>query len=218
MGTKLALTGINESSIWYSLWFFAIIVSALAADLFENVEAWILNSMTIVENKAVDKGERISMIKNQLDIAVNRYMMVFLQVNGFESLWKRLLIDSKRILKGAITVKELVIIVAYAIYDLIIRNGNLSLTEPYDALLVFAGIIALKTVDAKSGVAEIMAEMYKEASDFKDQDVLLNKISGYIKALAHIYHIETTVPINVAELSDVEIKNLLMEIKQHRIQ
>jgi len=192
-------------------------MGALMVDLFENVESWILHSMQIVENKALTKQERIEMIRNQLDIAVDRYMAVFLLVNGFESLLHKIGTDISKIFKGIITVKELIVIIAYALYDLVIRDGTLSFLYPYDIGIIFLGLVVLKVVDARAGVAEIIAEMYKEAAEIKNMDNTLNKITEYIKELAHIYHIETITPtININALNETEIRNLLLAIKERQ--
>lgn len=222
IGFKLAKTGIttwylNMPFIWYSVWFVAIIISALATDLFENIESWTVNSLRIIENQASTKEERIEMIKTQLDIAVDRYMSVFLIINGFDSMFKKISQDVKNISKGVITVKELLVIFLYAVYDLVLRMGALTLVEPYDTLLILGGWVVLQIVDAKSGAAEIIAAMYSEAAEIKNIDVILNKITQYIKDLAHLYHLETIIPeVKIEELSDSEVKTLLLQIKQRQ--
>ncbi len=215
IGFKFAKVGIDVDFVWYALWFIAIIVSALAADLFENIESWTYNSLRIVENKSLTKKERVEMIKNQLHIAVDRYMTVFLMVNGFDKLLDKLGAEMKRIYKGVITVKELIIIILYAVYDLVIRQGALTLVEPYDTLIIFAGLIALKVVDANEGVARIIAQMYAEsAEEIKDYDGVLAKLANHIKELAHIYHIETTTsPVDVDSMTDEEVRALLLKVQ-----
>jgi len=215
IGFKIAKVGVDPSFVWYTGWFIAIVVSALAADLFENIESWTFNSLRIIEKKGLSSEERVEMIKTQLEVAVDRYMTIFLQVNGFETLLEKLGANANKIYKGVITVKELIIVILYAVYDLVIRQGALTLAEPYDTLIIFAGIVALKIVDANEGVAGIITQMYKESvEEVKDYDGVLLKLANHIKELAHIYHIESgTPPIDVEVMSDLEIKGLLLKIQ-----
>jgi len=71
--------------------------------------------------------EKMKLIKFQLSQAVSRHYTVFMQVNGFTNTFKKLIANVGKITKGIITVKELILIVAWAIYDLVVRGGMLSL-------------------------------------------------------------------------------------------
>ena len=105
VSSKIAIIGWDLIVLWDSLWFSAIILSALSADLFNNAETWTYTSLQIIENKNVPQAERISMIQSQLEIAVNRYMAVFMRVNGFDTILKRIGAFSKKIFRGEIIIK-----------------------------------------------------------------------------------------------------------------
>lgn len=191
---KIAKFGFEYSVLWSSGWFIAIIITALAADLFENIETWIYNNMVIIEKKGLTPGERITMIKTQLDSAVDRYMALFLLVNGFDNFLKKAWNNIIKIGKGIITIKEAILILSYAMYDLVVRDGALSFMYPYDTLVIFTGFIGLKIINAETGVAGIITAMYKEIEDIKDINKTLKSITDYIKELAHMYHIEISIP------------------------
>jgi len=188
VGFKFSLLGdVNEHFIWYSLWFTGIVFSALATDLFVNNKAWVENAMVNIERKDIDGKQRVAIIKQQLEIAVDRYMDVFIIVNGFDSTFKRVWANVSKIYKGAITTKELLLIVVYALWDLVIRNGLTHLENPFDIVVLFLGLTVLKVIDANSGFAGLVAEMYKEIDAGKDQEVTLTLWANYIKQLANLY-------------------------------
>jgi len=164
-----------------------IVFSALATDLFVNNKLWVENAMENVMRVDLSVDQRVAIIKQQLEIAVDRYLSVFLLVNGIDSIWKRIQINFKKIYKGSITVKELLIIVVYALWDLVLRNGLTNLENPFDICVLFFGLMVLKIVDANSGFASLVAEMYKEIDDNKNQEVILTSWANYIKQLANLY-------------------------------
>lgn len=190
LGTKFAICGFDLIIVWDTLWFIAIILSALAADLFSNAGTWTENSYKIIENEKLTKEERMSMIQSQLEVAVNRYMAVFLMVNGFDSLLKKFGATFNKVFNGKITIKEIIVILSYALYNIILKDTNLDIGHLDEALL-FIVIVAIKIVDANAGVAKLIAEMYLEAKATKDPDKYLLKVRERIIELAHIYHIET---------------------------
>jgi len=194
VGFKISLVGlitaeglINPQFVWYSVWFTGIIFSALATDLFVNNKAWVQNAMENVMRVELSVDERVAIIKQQLEIAVDRYMSVFVIVNGFDSIFKRVFGDIQKIYKGCITVKELLIIVVYAMWDLVIRNGLTNFENPFDIMVLFLGLTVLKVVDANSGFAGLVAEMYKEIDEGKTPEVTLTLWANYIKQLANLY-------------------------------
>lgn len=188
IGYKWSLIGtITPEFTWYVVWFTGIIFSALATDLFVNNKLWIENAMENVMRMDLSVDQRVAVIKQQLEIAVDRYLSVFLLVNGLDSIFKRLRVNVSKIYKGCITVKELLIIVIYALWDLVIRNGLPNLENPLDICVLFFGLMVLKIVDANSGFASLVAEMYKEIDDNKNQDVILTSWGNYIKQLANLY-------------------------------
>jgi len=172
IGYKFSLIGfitpeglINPEFTWYVVWFTGIVFSALSTDLFVNNKLWIENAMENVMRLDLSVAQRVAIIKQQLEIAVDRYLAVFLLVNGFDTVWKRLKVNFSKIYKGSITVKELLIIVVYALWDLVIRNGLTNLENPLDICVLFFGLMVLKIVNANSGFASLVAEMYKEIDD-----------------------------------------------------
>jgi len=112
---------------------------------------------------------------------------VFLLVNGIDSFFKRVRISVGKVFKGAITTKELLLIVVYALWDLVIRSGVTQLENPFDIVVLFLGLTVLKVIDAKSGFANLVAEMYAEIDEGKDQEVTLTLWANYIKQLANLY-------------------------------
>ena len=199
-GFKYTLSGfpigdiyVNEDFLWYCAWFIAIILSALATDLFVNKEVWVKMTMESLARTDINPEEKIAIIKTQLTIEVDRYQSIFMMVNGFESRLKRIGASLAKITKGSITVKELIVVFMYAMWDLVIREGATNLETPYDVLVLFGGIIVLKIVDANSGFAQLVTNMYKEAYSDKDASIKLTLIGNYIKELANQYDIEYTI-------------------------
>lgn len=190
VASKIAICGWIWEILWECLWFGMLIFSALIADLFDNAESWTYNSFQIIENTKLTKIERVSMIQSQLEIAVNRYMAVFLMVNGFDSLLKRLGATASKIWKGRITIKEIILLLAYAIYNLFLVDLTFD-AGPMDEIILFFVIVILKIIDANSGVAKLIAEMYLEAEADTNPDKYLLKVRERIIELAHIYHIES---------------------------
>ena len=162
-------------------------LSALTTDLFVNNKAWVENAMVNVERRDLNVAQRVAIIKQQLEIAVDRYLSVFLLVNGIDSFFKRVRISVGKVFKGAITTKELLLIVVYALWDLVIRSGVTQLENPFDIVVLFLGLTVLKVIDAKSGFANLVAEMYAEIDEGKDQEVTLTLWANYIKQLANLY-------------------------------
>lgn len=190
IGSKIAIYRIHFNVIWDSLWFTIIILSALTADIFNNAKSWTYNSFQIIEDETTSKEERIRMIQSQLEIAVDRYMAVFLLVNGLDTMLKKVSACASKIFKGKITIKELIVILAYAIYNLVLIDLPFELGM-WDEIILFFGIAAIKIVDANAGVAGLIAEMYFEAKTVTNTDKSLLKIRDRIIALMNIYHIET---------------------------
>lgn len=190
VASKIAIFGWVLDILWECVWFGTIIISALIADLFNNADTWTYNSFQIIDNMKLSREERISMIKSQLEIAVDRYMAVFLMVNGFDSLLKRIGAMANKIFKGRITIKEIIVLLAYAIYNLLLKDLPFDLGAADEILLLFI-IVILKIIDSNAGVARLIAEMYQEVELEGKQDEYLLKIRDRIISLAHIYHIET---------------------------
>lgn len=190
VSSKIAISGWIWEILWECAWFGLLILSALIADLFNNAETWTYNSFQIIDNKNLSKAERISMIQSQLEIAVNRYMAVFLMVNGFDTLLQRLGATASKIFKGRITIKEIIVLLAYAVYNLFLVDFTFD-AGPTDEIILFFIIVILKIVDSNSGVAKLIAEMYMEVEAEGKQDEYLLKIRDRIISLAHIYHIES---------------------------
>ena len=190
VSSKIAISGWILDVLWECVWFAALILSALIADLFNNAETWTYNSFQIIDNIKLTKEERISMIQSQLEIAVNRYMAVFLMVNGFDTLLKKLGATASKIFKGRITIKEIIVLLAYAVYNLFLVDLTFD-AGPTDEIILFFIIVILKIVDSNAGVAKLIAEMYEEVEAEGKQDEYLLKIRDRIISLAHIYHIES---------------------------
>lgn len=186
---KVIKLGFTLNLFWTSLWFMGLVLAALLTDLFENIDSWVQQSFKIVENQNLSKEQKIESIKNQLEIAQDRYLEVFLMLN-YDTLIKSLITRIGKIVKGLITVKELIILVAYALYDLVIREGMLSFLYPYDVAVIFGVLVLLSTLNAKAGIASLIVAMYKEAKDIKNVDTSLDKIVSYIKQLCNVLHIE----------------------------
>lgn len=195
IGFKFALGGyvIDQDFLWYSVWFALIILSALATDLFVNNETWVESTMQSIARDDISSEEKIVIIKNQLTIEVARYQSIFMSINGFDTRLKKIVASITKIYKGSITVKEILVIVFYALWDLVVREGVANLESPYDVMILFLGIVALKIVDANSGFAQLVTNMYNEAYSDKDADIKLTFIANYIKELANQYDIEYTV-------------------------
>jgi len=184
IGFKVVNVGISPTFFWYSFWFFSIIINALMTDLFQNTETWIFNSMHEIERKDIDDKLKFDILKEQLGIAVNRYDSIFFAVNGKD--WGKIF---KRIWGGSITVKELIVVFLYAIYDLVLKSGYLSMLDPWDIMIVFSCLIGLKIIDAKTGFAGLVTEMYNKAFKEEYTSTTLNVIRGYIRQICLLFHI-----------------------------
>jgi hypothetical protein len=191
IGIKYSITRLNPNFIWYSCWFTIIVLNALAVDLFSNKgDIWIYNSLRDIEQKQnINSEEKLNLIKYHLDQAVKRYMSVFLLVNGFETKWIRIKKEIKKILTGVITIKELLIIVAYALYDLFFRSGLIDIVAPWDVLVLFSVLTMIKIVDASKGFPSLVAEMYREAKKEGNYEQRLEVIGSYIKQLGALFNI-----------------------------
>ena len=184
IGVKYVNVGVSAAFYWYGLWFFAIIINALLTDLFQNTENWIFNSMYEIERKDIDDDMKFQILRDQLAIAVNRYDTVFFMVNGSD-----IKSTLKRIFKGSITVKELIVIFLYAMYDLVLKGGYLSMLDPYDISILLGALVGLKIIDAKSGFVSLVTEMYNKDLNEKYTSITLESIRGYIRQLCHLFHI-----------------------------
>ena len=182
IGFKWARVGIVADFIWYSIWFCVIIINALVSDLFESNDAWIFNSLKSIEVQKITPEEKIKQIRIQLGIAVNKYSSVFYIVNKNKFISK--------IVHGRITVKEVIVIFLYAIYDLVLRNANLSIIEPYDIIILFGVMITLRIIDASKGFASLIANMYDEVFKDRDANITMDIISDYITQLCNFYNSE----------------------------
>lgn len=185
IGFKIVNVGISPTFFWYSFWFTTIIINALLTDLFQNVDTWIFNSMYEIERKDIKDEMKFEILKEQLGIAVNRYDTVFFAVNG-----KKFGKIFKRVIKGSITVKELIVIFLYAIYDLVLKMGYLSMLDPYDIFILFTALVGLKIIDANSGFASIVTEMYGKLFNETYTSTTLATIRGYIRQLCLLFHID----------------------------
>jgi len=184
-GFKFVNVRVTFEFFWYISWFGAIIINALLTDLFQNTETWIYNSMKEIENKDIDDKQKLKILKDQLTIAVNRYDTVFFAING-----KDMNKIFTRIIKGSITVKELIVIALYALYDLVLRSGYLSLTEPFDISALFIALVLLNIIGAKSGFANLVVEMYNTAFNKTYTSTTMNTLKGYIRQLCQLFDIE----------------------------
>ena len=182
IGFKWARVGIVADFMWYSTWFCVIIINALVSDLFESNDAWIFNSLKSIEVQKITPEEKIKQIRIQLDIAVNKYSSVFYIVNKNKFMSK--------VIHGRITVKEVIVIFLYAIYDLVLRNANLSIIEPYDIIILFGVMITLRIIDASKGFASLIANMYDEVFKDRDANITMDIISDYITQLCNFYNSE----------------------------
>jgi len=189
MSFKFINVQLSWSFLWYSLWFGGIVMSALMTELFQNTDTWIYNSLYEIEKKNITDEMKFKIIKEQLQIAVNRYDTVFFAINGKD-------VNSvlKRIIGGSITVKELILISLYALYDLVLKGGYLSLIDPYDISVVFIVLVLLRVMDANSGFANLVVEMYNKAFNEKYTSTTLTTLTGYIRQLCLLFHIDYNEP------------------------
>jgi hypothetical protein len=171
---------------WYSIWFMAIVINSLTSDLFENSTSWIYTSLEKLETSEMSPEDKLKYIRTQLSIAVSRYNSVFLMLSGRSNFSGTI----KKIFTGKISIKELLIVFAYAMYDLVLRDTNLSFMEPFDIAVLFGVIVFLKIIDANSGFAGLVAEMYEEAFKERNTDETLEIMVSYIKQLCRKFHIE----------------------------
>lgn len=184
IGIKYVNVRLSSAFIWYSLWFTGIIINALMSDLFQNTENWIFNSMYEIERKDITDIQKMKMLKEQLTIAVNRYDTIFFAINGKD--WKAIF---KRIYKGSITVKELIVITVYMLYDLVLKSGYLTLADPWDVTILLGILIFLKIIDSDAGFSSLVVEMYQKAFNEKYTSTTLDTIKGYIYQICNIFHI-----------------------------
>lgn len=187
---------------WGSIWFFGILFQALASDLFTEEDTWIYNTLKKIEGQNISAKEKMEKIRYHLDVAVKKYMNVFLQVNGL-SKFNKIKKYALKVAKGKITVKELLIIGLYALYDLVWKSGTISITEPWDIVFTFGIVIILKIIDANKGFAGILATMWKEAYNAEKSDEhQLTLITEYIQQLGAIFN------MTIDEAKPEEIKAL----------
>jgi len=218
LSLKIIKLGFAWSIVWFGTWFSCIILAALAADLFENTESWIYYSLREIElQRGLSHEERVALIKSQIEIAANQYITIFLLTNGIDKLLERLKEDFKKVWKGVISVKELIVIICYIFYDFIIRGGTLDILNPYDMciIIVIAGI--LKMVDATKGAASIIALMYSRIKESKDPERTLKDLSEYIKQLAIKFNIEYDI-IQEAEVNCSLMSNEILMKNAQKIQ
>jgi len=182
IGFKFARVRLTADFYWYSIWFCVIIINALVSDLFENTDSWIFNSLKSIEEQKITPEEKIKQIRIQLDIAVNKYSSVFFMINKNKFF--------TRIFHGRITVKEVIVIFLYAMYDLVLRDANLSIIAPYDIMLLFGVMIILRILDASKGFTSLVASMYDEAFKDRDASITMDIITDYIKQLCNFYNKE----------------------------
>jgi len=171
---------------WYCIWFVAIVINSLTSDLFENSSSWVYTSLERLETTELTPDEKLKYIRAQLTIAVNRYDSVFLMLNGKNRTWGTI----KQIFKGKVSIKELIVIFCYAMYDLVLRGEDLSFMEPYDIAVLFGVIVFLKIIDANTGFAGLLSEMYEEAFKERNANETLEILVGYIKQLCHKFDME----------------------------
>ena len=190
IGFKFKITGLNDVFLWYTIWFIAIVFSALAADLFQKNDDWIYNSLKNIETMNISSEEKMKLFRFQLSQAVSRWYTVFMQVNGFSSTFKKLLANTGKIFKGIISIKELLILVLWAMYDLVLRGGILSFTNPFDILFLFTGLVGLKIVDASKGFPSLVADMYKESMEERDSSLGLTIMEAFIVQLGYLFAAE----------------------------
>ncbi len=182
IGFKSARAEFNTNFYWYCTWFVVIIINALVSDLFESTDSWIFNSLKAIEEQKITPEEKIKQIRIQLEIAVNKYSSVFFMVNKSKIF--------SRIVHGKITTKEVIIIFLYAMYDLVLRDANLSIIAPYDIALMFGVMIILRIVDASKGFTSLVANMYDEVFKERDPNITLDIIRDYITQLCNFYNKE----------------------------
>ena len=202
---KLVEKGICTNTLYSIAWIFMILICALAVDLFKlTKDSSIYNSLVQIETQSISNEEKVVLIKQQLQLAVDRYNTIFFMANDFTQLITTLREDGKRILNGVISVKELIVILLYTLYDLVIREGALSLTSPWDKGVIFLGLVFIKIIDAQNGFASIIAQMYKEAKNTINHDEALVILTDYIKQLVFLYD-RTTCPKNPVNTTTTEI-------------
>ena len=186
-----------------------LILSAVAADLFTTTtDSWIYNSLKNIENSNGTPTEKMNLIKFYLSQAVSRHYSIFMEVNGFESTLKKLVANIGKIMRGSITIKELIVLVLYALYDLILKGGLLGFNNPTDIMVLFGGIVILKIIDAKTGFPLLIANMYKEAHEEREVGQNLIIMENFIKQLGHFFIIEQ----DKVETPELRLKNIVEEL------
>jgi hypothetical protein len=183
--------GVSPSFLWYSFWFSMLTLGAVGADIFSDDNIWIYNSLRKIEDDAsLSPNDKMEMIRYHLGIAVRRHFSIFLRVGDTRGL-DYLRMKVKRLLKGDVVVKELVVLVLYALYDLFLRGGALDIGHPWDILALLGGLVTLKVLDADKGFPGLVATMYEEAVN-RDRAVReqLAVIEDYISQLGLLFNRE----------------------------
>lgn len=182
IGFKFARVRLTTDFYWYSAWFCVIIINTLVSDLFESTDSWIFNSLKSIEEQKLTPEEKVKQIRIQLDIAANKYTSLFYMIHKSN-------IFSKMV-HGRITIKEVIVLFAYAMYDLVLRDANLSIIAPYDIALLFGVMILLRIIDASKGVTSLVAKMYEEAFKERNASITMDIIADYIRQLCDFYNTE----------------------------
>lgn len=191
IATKYLRTGLSINLIWYGLWFTGFVMSALATDFFENVESWVFESLKKLKGENISAEQKVQMIKSQLRIAVKQYDSLFFRVNGIGESLGRIRKRFKKIGRGVISVKELIVIIGYALFDLLIRSGGMSLGEPWDVALPFIILVILRMIGADQGSMAVLVDLYQTAfNQQKQANDKLPLLEDYIKQLAHLFNVE----------------------------
>ena len=206
LGVKFGIVGLGGALAWGTIWFTALILSALAADLFSQTkDVWVYNTLKNIQSSNLPFDEKKNAWKFILEQAVNRWYSIFIKVNGFDNVVKKSAANLQKIFKGIITIKELIIIVAWALFDLVIREGLLGLTNPIDVIVLFGGLAALKIVDANSGFPSLVADMYKDAMKEKNPDFDQLAMEDWIRQLGTLF----TVDQEKAQTPEEEAESLI---------
>lgn len=190
IGLKIARVGFSFALALGIFFITGILIYSLIADLFENNEVWIYDALREIESSNLSPEDKINMIKQKLNIAVERHIILFIKINGFDSFIDLIKTHAKRIVKGIITVKELIVILIYIVYDLIIRGGALDVIYPYDGGVAFILFILLNVLTSTKGFAGLVANLYHESFSEKDNKDKLKAIEELIKQLGGIFNIQ----------------------------
>ncbi|MFX1380753.1 MAG: hypothetical protein ACFFA4_16850 [Promethearchaeota archaeon] len=209
---KLAFVGLSWDFLYFSAWFSLIVFSALAFDLFEELESeWIYNSLRKIELDSSTPRERIQMIHDELDIAVKQHLSLMLAANGLEKFVVKIIAKFSLVTKGVISIKEMIVIVAYAFYDIVIAGGTTNIKSAASFLIIGFYVI-LKIVDATRGAAGVIALIYNEAKKQTDAVKEMAEISKLIKLLSQ------KIGIEYDKCDDVTKEEIKIEIAEKNIQ